>query len=370
MFPVYKILQGVNLCLYHIITKGGNHPPREVIMIKNRKLKSAISVFVGVFIFLFPVVGFSEELLVPIGQTVGVTMNMKGITVVDIADIESCDGSFLAPAKQGGIRVGDFIESVNGKLVSSVKDFEELIANSEDEVEIVVRRDDKKKTFSVKPVLSSQDNKYRLGVWVKDAVSGIGTITYLNPETGEFGGLGHGIAENENGDVIEISDGEVLDARVVSIQKGGKGQPGELVGIFTEEDEVLGHISENTAVGIKGEVSGNCFEQICEAMPVAKREEVKTGKAEIVSNIEEGKIEKFEVEIQKINRDTDNPKGMVIKVTDKKLLEKTGGIVQGMSGSPIIQNGKLIGAVTHVFVNDPTRGYGIFIENMLDEAKK
>lgn len=339
-------------------------------MMKTVKCKRVISLLLFVVVIAFSTCVFAEKMLVPIGQTVGITMNMKGITVVDIADIESYDGRFVAPAKNVGIHIGDVIESVNGKAISSVKEFEELISDSNDEIEMTVKREGRKKRFIIKPVLSSSDHKNQIGIWVKDSVSGIGTITYLDPETGAFGGLGHGISEKLNEKAVEISGGNVFDARIVSIQKGGKGQPGELVGIFNEDDKVIGSISENTEVGIKGMIMENCLDQICGAIPVAQRDEVKTGNAEIISNIEEEKTEKFQVEIQKINRDKKNPKGMVIKVTDKRLLEKTGGIVQGMSGSPIIQDGKLVGAVTHVFVNDPTRGYGIFIENMLAETSK
>ncbi len=341
-------------------------------MIKSRIVKNVISCFLGLSINFTANIAFAADKLIPVGQTVGVTMDMKGITVVDIADVECYDGKCDTPAKDAGIRAGDVIENINGKSVNSANSFEKIVAESKgEELKLTLRRGDEKKTCLVKPSLSSQDGKYRLGVWVKDAASGIGTVTYLNPDTGEFGALGHGISDNSEGNAIQISGGEILDARIVSIQKGGKGQPGELVGVFSEKDRKLGDLTENTEVGVKGVVEeGENLSCIMDEVPIAKRDEVKTGKAEILSNIEEGKIERFEIEIQKINRDTKNPKGMVIKVTDKKLLEKTGGIVQGMSGSPIIQEGKLVGAVTHVFVNDPTRGYGIFIENMLNETEK
>ena len=367
MFPCFQKLQGLQAALWFILTLRGNLPLREVTMVKSRKAKSFIGCFLGFFISLSAGIAFAENSLVPVGQTVGVTMDMKGITIVDIADVEGYDGT-CSPAKDAGLRAGDVIESINGRHMNSAKDFEEVIAETDgEELEITLRRGDEKKTFSVRPSLSSQDGKYRLGVWVKDAASGIGTVTYYDPDSGEFGALGHGISENSEEKAIGISGGEILDARIVSIQKGGKGQPGELVGVFTENDKKLGVVTENTEVGIKGIVQdGAKLTSVMEPIPIAKRNEVKTGKAEILSIIEEGKIEAFEIEIQKINRDTKNPKGMVLKVTDKTLLDKTGGIVQGMSGSPIIQEGKLVGAVTHVFVNDPTRGYGIFMENMLN----
>ncbi len=327
-----------------------------------------LSGLLTVLLSLGTIPGFAAaESLIPVGQTVGVTLDMKGVTIVDTTDVEDQDGNLSSPAKDAGLRAGDVIESINGKTMDSAKDLEEIIAKQGgEELTIQMKRGNEEKECHLTPVLSGTDGVYRLGIWIKDAASGIGTVTYIDPETGEFGALGHGIAETPESEAIEVKGGEILDASIVSIQKGGKGQPGELVGVFTEDDKKLGTVYANTLVGLKGTiVQGADLKPIMDAVPVATRDEVETGNAEILSNVEEGSIEKFSVEIQKINRDTDNPKGMVIKVTDPKLLEKTGGIVQGMSGSPILQNGKIVGAVTHVFVNDPTRGYGIFIENML-----
>ena len=328
--------------------------------------------FVLLFV-IFQMTGFAEGIsLVPVGQTVGITLDMKGVTVVDTTDVEALDGKRSAPAKDGGIRAGDIIEEIDDSPIDSASDMERLIANcGGEEMKLIIRRGENRKECKVTPTLSADDEKYRIGVWIKDAASGIGTITYFNPETKEFGALGHGITEMPEQKVISIRNGEVLDASIVSVRKGGKGQPGELVGVFTEDDRKLGNVSANTEVGLKGTIDEpKELKTVMEPITVAERSEVKEGDAEILANVEEGKIEKFSVEIQKINKDANNPKGMVIKVTDNRLLDKTGGIVQGMSGSPIIQNGKLVGAVTHVFVNDPSRGYGIFIENMLAETKK
>ena len=222
-----------------------------------------------------------------------------------------------------------------------------------------------------KAILSQKDGHYRLGIWIKDAASGLGTVTYANPETGDFGALGHSISEGVNEEVLTIQSGEVWKASIVSVQKGSKGQPGELIGVFSEGKEKIGEIQSNTTVGLKGKLDKiENFDVISDAIPVAERDTVCEGEAEILANIEENKIERFSVEIQKINKNESDSKGMVVKITDQRLLSKTGGIVQGMSGSPILQNGKFVGAVTHVFVNDPTRGYGIFIENMLAETAK
>ncbi len=332
--------------------------------------KAALGLFFLIFV-MTSITGLAETMrLVPIGQTVGVILDMKGVTIVDTTDVEGYDGKRSAPAKDAGLHAGDIIEKINGEAVDSAKDLERIVTEQGGaQLTITAKRGSDEKIYSVTPALSSTDGNYRLGVWIKDAASGIGTVTYLNPETLEFGALGHGISETPEGQAISMKDGEILDASIVSIQKGDKGKPGELVGIFAETNKKLGTVTSNTDVGLKGKLDDSAnLSTVMEAIPVAERSEVTTGDAEILTNIEEGSIQTFSVEIQKINKDAENPKGMVLKVTDRQLLDKTGGIVQGMSGSPIIQNGKLVGAVTHVFVNDPTRGYGIFIENMLEEG--
>lgn len=307
--------------------------------------------------------------LIPVGQTVGVTLDMKGVTVVDTTDIEDVSGNKATPAKDCGLCAGDVIIEINGNEINSAKELEDKICdNKGSELRLKINRNNNEKELKVKPVMSGIDDKYRIGVWVKDAASGIGTVTYLNPESNEFGALGHGITDLSDNKIVSIKNGNIMESKVVSVRKGGKGHPGELVAVFTENDNKLGRVSSNSEVGVKGQLDKNAeFNLIMDAVEVANREEVTEGTAEIICNIEEGKIKKYSVEIQKINKDINNPKGMVIKVKDDELLRKTGGIVQGMSGSPILQNGKIVGAVTHVFVNDPTRGYGIFIENMLEE---
>ena len=330
----------------------------------------------GFLIFLISLGGTNvyaeERLLVPVGQTVGVTLDMEGVTIVDTTDVEDYDGKRHTPAKDAGLRSGDIIETINGISIESAQQLEEVVnSQGETALEIVARRQGKEKCCKAEAALSNKDGHYRLGVWIKDAASGIGAITYFDPENGEFGALGHGISDNTENGVLPIQGGELWKASVVSVQKGSKGQPGELIGVFAEGKEKLGEIQSNTLVGLTGTLeSGVKPDTIMEAVPAAKREEAYEGEAEILANIEENKVEAFSVEIQKINKDTENTKGMVVKITDQRLLDKTGGIVQGMSGSPIIQNGRIVGAVTHVFVNDPTRGYGIFIENMLAEAEK
>lgn len=329
--------------------------------------KSVHFLLLTLFFSFFNFPAYAEEIfLIPMGQTIGVTLDMKGVTIVDTTDVEDYENKRHTPAKDAGLRSGDCIESIDGMEITSAKQLEDVVNNcGENTVDIIFRRNGKTDSCKIKPELSNKDGHYRIGVWIKDAASGIGTITYCNPETGAFGALGHGISD-PTAEVLSITGGDLWEANVVSVQKGGKGNPGELIAVFSEGKGKLGEVESNSTVGLKGKIQEGEIERISTPpIPIAKREEVTEGTAEIWANVEEEKVEHFSVEIQKINKDTESTKGMIIKITDERLLSKTGGIVQGMSGSPIIQGGKLVGAVTHVFVNDPTRGYGIFIENML-----
>lgn len=313
---------------------------------------------------------FADEcMLVPVGRTVGVTLKLDGVAVSDTAAVKGYDNKSYTPAADAGIKSGDVIKRINGTEIDDVDAFETVVNEQGDmPLKVEYTENGVEKTTDVNAVLSAEDGFYRVGVWIKDAVSGIGTVTYYNPQTREFGALGHEIAETQTSGAVRLSGGEILRAEVVAVQKGERGNPGELIGVFSEGEGKLGSVSSNSSVGLKGTAESNAFEsETGAAIPTAQRDEVCEGEAEIAANVENNKTEKYSVEIQKINKDTDNEKGMIIKVTDQRLLDKTGGIVRGMSGCPIIQNGKLVGAVTHVLVNDPTRGYGIFIENMLAE---
>ena len=235
---------------------------------------------------------------------------------------------------------------------------------------ITIERSGEEKHLKLTPEQSRADNKHKLGLWIKDSSSGIGTLTCYDPQDMTFVGLGHGISDFEE-NLTKINSGNVLEANIASIKRGEKGSPGELIGVFSEDSPKLGTIFQNSKAGIKGKLNDNasgCSDfQLTE---VANCEEVTEGDVTILSNIEGNHSEEYKAEIVKINKDKSSMRSMVIKITDERLIEKTGGIVRGMSGSPILQNGKIVGAVTHVFVNDPTRGYGIFIENMLAEAEK
>ncbi len=335
---------------------------------KPRKPNYFFAFFLGCILILSEMSIHAEELfLVPVGKAVGVTLGMQGISITETGSVTGNDGTSYSPAKDAGILPGDTILKLNGKEISNMKEMTALIAaSSGEEITVCYEHCGENKECRITPALSSDDNTYKLGIWGKDAVSGIGTVTYYNPLTKEFGALGHGITDLQDAPAPPIRDGEIRSATVVSVKKGNRGQPGELMGVFSEDETVLGTVTENGSCGVKGKLTGAIFPNVdTETVPVANRGEVIEGDAEILSNIQEDKIESYSVTIEKINPDENDQKGMILRVTDGRLLEKTGGIVQGMSGSPILQNGKLIGAVTHVFVNDATHGYGIFLDKML-----
>lgn len=310
--------------------------------------------------------------LVPGGNTIGVKLKTKGVLVVALSDnIIGIDGNKHCPAIDAGIKIGDVITNINDIEVIDAEHVIQLLNKiGEKKVKITLERNNHEFITHVKPVKSNQDNCYRLGLWVRDKTAGIGTLTFYHPESKIFGALGHGITDIDTGALMPIKDGEVLKAKIASIEQGKKGEPGELRGIFLDSSDYVGAIKKNCQFGIYGVIKENYKELISrKSLPIGLQNEVKIGKAYILCTIEDNVIEKYDIEIINIDpQGYPKQKSMVIKVVDKELLNKTGGIVQGMSGSPIIQDGKIIGAVTHVFVNDPTKGYGIYINWMLKQA--
>ena len=273
------------------------------------------------------------------------------------------------PYENTGIKEGDRIISINEKEISNTEELTETVnASQGKEITVTFLQEDNTKQVVTMTPTKTQDNEYKLGLWVRDAAAGVGTATFYEPESGRFASLGHGIADVDTGDLITISNGELVTMKLVSVTKGEKGKPGEIRGSI-ENSSTIGEVYKNTSFGIYGKVKNKEYLNITnQAIEVASREEIKTGKAQIICEVEEGNLKKYEIEIQKIytGNHQDN-KSMQIKVTDEQLLEKTGGIIQGMSGAPIIQNGKFVGAVTHVLVNDPTTGYAVFGDLMLKQ---
>ncbi len=311
----------------------------------------------------------SNKNLVACGNTVGVKLKLDGILVIGISDVLS-DNQKIVPVKNTGIKPGNVITGVNDVSVDSIEELVDIIEKSGGKpMKISYRSGNEIQQAMVSPVKSSEDDKYHIGLWVRDSTAGIGTLTFYDEKTGRFGALGHGITDIDTGTLMSVKYGEILESSILGVKMGRSGVPGELKGIFTEGTK-LGTILSNTDIGIYGKLDKAASARIQgRTYPVGVRTEITEGPAAILSNIDGKKIEEYSIVIQRVSRQNLNgTKGMIIKITDDRLLDATGGIVQGMSGSPIIQNGKLIGAVTHVLVNDPTRGYGIFIEAMLKNA--
>lgn len=313
----------------------------------------------------------NQTYVLPGGEAIGVKLNTKGVLVVATSDIVGIDGKTYNPAKHAGIKIGDSIIMINGIKIKDANHVIDLLNDIKSKkVKIEIERNNTSFITEVLPVKSKQDNSYRLGIWVRDKTAGIGTLTFYEPNTKKFGALGHAITDIDTGTLMKAENGEIMRAKVSSIEQGKKGSPGELRGIFFETEDALGKIENNTNFGIYGTLyDDNKVMKQKEALPIGFQRDIKIGKAYILANIEGDSVERYEVEIIKLEKqNVPQSKSMVIKITDDRLRKKTGGIVQGMSGSPIIQNDKIIGAVTHVFVNDPAKGYGIYIEWMLKEA--
>ncbi len=292
--------------------------------------------------------------VVAVGRAVGIDVKCSGLLIVGFSE--------ESPAKESGLHRGDLILQVDGESVSEVSELREKLQDKS-QVTLTALRDSREQSFLVP--LQEADGMKMIGANVKTEMAGIGTITYYDPATAVFGALGHGITDGATADLFPVRDGFICKATIVSADRGEVGMPGMLQGAFDSND-LLGSITKNTTCGIFGEMYQPLDGEI---ISVAGRSEVKVGPAEILCNVEGDEVEHFSVEIQKIYpMDDGTGRNMMLKVTDPKLLELTGGIVQGMSGSPILQNGKIIGAVTHVLVSDPEVGYGIFIENMLEAA--
>lgn len=300
------------------------------------------------------------------GSTVGMYMETEGVLIIDTGQITSEEGETKEPAKNI-VKPGDYIVAFNDEKIFRKKDLiEDLKELGGEEVTLDIVRNGETVPVSITPAKDRQ-GEYKLGIWVRDDTQGIGTLTFVD-EQGNYGALGHGISDVDTGELLQIKDGALYQAQILGIQKGSKGSPGELSGLIRyEPGKIIGSIETNSKNGIYGQFTGDTKSQISlKKMPVGYKQEVKEGAASILCCVE-GEVKEYQAEITKIDMNhSDTNKSFVIRVTDQELLSVTGGIVQGMSGSPVLQNGKVIGAVTHVFVQDSTSGYGIFIENMME----
>ena len=315
-------------------------------------------------------VNVSDELMViPGGQSIGVTLYTEGALVVGITGVELENGNIVNPAREAGMLPGDVIISINGTTIENADHVSDIVDTAEGSLEVVVDRNGETLDLNVQPVEDYSDGKMRLGIWVRDSTAGVGTLTFIMPEEKWFGGLGHAICDLDTGSVLSLKEGEIYFSEIVQVNKGESGVPGEIQGYFSSISGNMGIIEKNTDYGIYGTLYDDIdLSLFSDPIPVARHDEVEEGDAYILATIDNEGVKQFECKIIKVNNQSSAAqKGIVLEITDEELLEKTGGIVQGMSGSPIIQNGKLVGAVTHVFVNNPTKGYGLFIDWMLEQ---
>lgn len=304
--------------------------------------------------------------VVPSGEIFGLRLFTEGILIIKTESVDTATGN-VSPCDMAGLKKGDVILKVDGKDTLSSNALSEILSKGDKtEFKIEYERNGKRYSTVLNTYYSVSQGKYKAGMWIRDSAAGIGTMTFYDPMTGAFAGLGHGVCDVDTGEMLPFSDGDIVSARITGCYKGEKGKAGELCGVFSYE--TVGVLLSNNQKGVYGILSNTSSEN--KAIPIALNYEVKEGKAEIISTVDESGPCRYDVEISKINTSSAENKNMVIKITDEKLIEKTGGIVQGMSGSPIIQDGKLVGAVTHVLVNDPTKGYGIFAETMIEKMSE
>lgn len=313
-------------------------------------------------------VKISNIQVIPIGEVVGIKLYTNGVLVVGTSGVQGEDNKIYKPFENTEIKEGDSIISINGNIINNTTELINIInMNKGEELRIKYNSNNQEKECKITPV-KDQMGEYKIGLWVRDSAAGVGTLTFYNEQTKTFAGLGHAITDIDTGEVIKTSSGEIAGVNIVSIIKGEKEKPGKIQGSI-QNNLTIGNIYKNTEFGIYGIIKkpSNLNIDYSKKMNVATRQEIQLGKAKILSNID-GENKEYEIEIQKTYLANNyNNKSMVIKITDEELLNKTGGIIQGMSGSPIIQNGKFCGAITHVFLNEPTIGYAVFADRMIQE---
>jgi len=303
--------------------------------------------------------------LIPGGMAFGVKFFTEGVIVLGTTGVETASG-LCSPAKDAGLNSGDIIIRAGGKEFETASELTLIISGCAGRsVVLDLIRDEREISLEVTPVRELESGEYRIGVLVRDSTAGIGTVTFIDPETLDFGGLGHGIYDSETALLLPLKSGTIVDVDISSVEKSRKNSPGELHGEFSDAAE--GELWANTDQGVFGRYFKMPYD-VGKALPVSSRAELTAGKAKMLTTLNDGEVKAYDIEIERVYSASGSTKNFLLRVTDKTLIEKAGGIVQGMSGSPIIKDGKLIGAVTHVLVNDPIHGYGICIENMLDSA--
>ena len=368
-----KTLLGIN-----ITTKRENYETIEVSSnlsesaTKVGKINYRLNLFGAIPLKEITVNVIPKTYVVPLGDAVGLKLYTSGVLVVGMGEIEGAGNIKYKPYENSGIEEGDRIVAINNNTVTCTADLiNEVNKSKGNSVNVQYIRDEDTLETSIIPAKGS-DNKYKLGLWVRDAAAGVGTVSFYEPETKTFAALGHGIQDIDTGKLLKIAKGDFVTTKIISIIKGKKGTPGKIQGSI-ENSTTIGKVGKNTEFGVFGTLNNTTVLNINknDAIEVASRDEIREGKATIISTVEDGNKKEYEIEIEKIYRNNnENNKSMLVKVTDKELLEKTGGIVQGMSGSPIIQNNKLVGVLTHVLVGEPETGYGVFADLMIKQSRE
>ncbi|UHA72889.1 SpoIVB peptidase [Paenibacillus sp. 481] len=350
--------------------------PQQPISLQSKQsgqAKLRLKIFGGIPFKTLKVNVVPDLRVIPGGQTIGVKVKSAGILVVGHHLVRVGVDKKTSPGEDAGVQLGDLIVSMDGTRLNDVTKVSDIVRRAGENkkpIDLIIRRGQTEVKTKLNPAYDDEDKTWRLGLYIRDSAAGVGTLTFYAPDQGVYGALGHVITDMDTQTPIVVGQGEIVQSNVTSISKSQNGEPGEKRAHFLKESRVLGNIERNTPFGIFGKMKANPEHSLYkEAIPVAFNEEVQEGPAEMLTVVNGQQIERYKIEIVHVTRQSSAAtKGMVIRVTDPRLLQKTGGIVQGMSGSPIIQNGKLIGAVTHVFVNDPSSGYGCFIEWMLQDA--
>ncbi len=306
------------------------------------------------------------ETVIPMGKAVGIKLFSDGVLVVKLSPVETASGQHH-PGRDCGLKVGDIVTHINGEEVNTIEEVQAIVSQQKDTpLTMQVVRDNRQLQLTATAAQNTRGD-YQLGVWLRDSMAGIGTMTFYDPNSGVFAALGHGINDVDTSMLMPFETGSIMPASVSEVKRGAVGQPGELHGQFDLTHD-LGTLYANTNLGIFGQMPQENMSSGQKPIPIASRDQVQVGPATILSNIRGDEVEEFDIEVTRIYAPEDGTRNLMLHVTDPELLQATGGIVQGMSGSPIIQNGRLVGAVTHVLINDPTQGYGILIENMVDAA--
>lgn len=358
------LLEGETLSLNTLFGVKTVQASSNIAESNNNKVNIELSFLGGFTLKQIDVNVLPETKVVPVGKVIGLKLYTNGVLIVGMTEI---DGE--KPYEYTGLKEGDTILEINNTEIDSIEKLKEVVNKSNgEELELKYLRDGTISVSNIKPVQTNTD-EYKLGLWVRDAATGVGTITYYEPESGKFAALGHGIVDVDTDKLIDIESGEVVTSSIVAIKKGEQGIPGEIKGTIMNQTNI-GEVTKNTDFGIYGNLTNTAILNINsqKAIDVALRSEIKTGNAKVLCTLENGVTKEYDIEIKKIyaNNNSDN-KSMLIKVTDEDLLNQTGGIIRGLSGAPIIQNGKFCGAVTHVLVSDPTMGYAVFGDLMIKE---